>query len=145
MRLLCGLALTLCIRHEPPMPAPTPSDPVIYKIFNLNDWADLVRLGTTNGSAHDQSDGFLHFSTAAQLPGTLETHYRGAGSLILAEIPVEGLIPATLKWEVSRAGALFPHLYAPLSRSQIDRHWTLSPGQDGAYELPDVNGSKTPS
>ena len=113
-----------------------PSHAVIYKIFTKDDWDTLERSGRSEGSAHDQSDGFLHFSTAQQLSETLRLHYSGAGSVVLARVPVTGLQAGTLKWEASRNGDLFPHLYASLNRSQIDQHWPLSPDEAGAYALP---------
>lgn len=118
------------------MNTPSSADPLIYKIFTPDDWLALERGGTSQGSAHDRKDGFLHFSTAAQLAETLRVHYDGAGPLILARVPTHTLDPGSLKWETSRDGALFPHLYAPLRRSQIDQHWPLSPDERGAYALP---------
>ncbi|MEL6688308.1 MAG: DUF952 domain-containing protein, partial [Pseudomonadota bacterium] len=123
------------------MSASTPTDPSIFKIFTPEHWDLLNETGQTLGSAHDQADGFLHFSTASQLDGTLAKHYAKAGPLILARIRVEGLSSEALKWEVSRNGDLFPHLYGALTRSQIDQHWPLSPNDQGAYVLPDPPGA----
>ena len=119
------------------MSTSTPTDPSIFKIFTPEHWDFLNETGQTLGSAHDQADGFLHFSTARQLAGTLDKHYANSGPLILARIPVESLNSEALKWEVSRGGDLFPHLYGALGRSQIDQHWPLSPNDQGAYALPD--------
>ena len=110
----------------------------IYKIFTPDDWSALERTKATKGSAHDRADGFLHFSTAQQLSETLRVHYNGAGPLILARVPTRALDAATLKWEPSRNGQLFPHLYQPLERSQIDQHWPLSPDEAGVYALPEL-------
>lgn len=65
----------------------------------------------------DQTDGFIHFSTADQLAETLSKHFSGATPLVLLAYAVDDL-GAALKWEPSRGGALFPHLYAPLRRDQ---------------------------
>ncbi len=71
-----------------------------------------------DGSAHDRRDGFIHFSTAAQLPGTLEKHYAGQSDLLLIAVEEGDLGPA-LKFELSRGGDLFPHLYGPLPLAAV--------------------------
>jgi len=90
--------------------APMPS---IYRIIRPEDWREAQRSGVFAGSAHDVRDGFIHFSTEAQVPGTHEKHYGGAGGLLLLEIDAEKLGPA-LRYEPARGGALFPHLYGTL-------------------------------
>jgi uncharacterized protein (DUF952 family) len=89
---------------------------LIFKICNHHEWADAVAAGTYSGSAHDQRDGFIHFSTAAQLRGTLAKHYAGRDGLLLVAFDAEALGPA-LKWEPARDGDQFPHLYASLPTS----------------------------
>jgi len=92
---------------------------LIFKISPRSEW-EKIR-GSYEGSAHDLRDGFIHFSTAAQLPGTLEKHYAGQDDLLLIAVEDSALGPA-LKYETSRGGDLFPHLYAALPLSAV--RWT---------------------
>jgi len=94
------------------------SMPAIYKIFLDTEWLALERVGVFRGSADDQRDGFIHCSTADQSIGTYEKYFAGRPGLILAAIDADALGPA-LKWEPSRGGALFPHIYGDLPRSAI--------------------------
>lgn len=109
---------------------------MIYKILRPAEWAALKSALQTLGSAHDQADGFIHFSVPAQLPGTLDIHYKDAEDLVLAELDADQL-GSDLLWEPARHGSLFPHLYGPLRKADIVRHWPLSRGADGRYALPD--------
>lgn len=108
---------------------------LIFKIVRRAEWEASVKAGRYDGSAHDARDGFLHFSTAKQLMGTLEKHYAGADNLVLVAIEDDTLGPA-LKWEPSRGGDLFPHLYAPLSLGHV--RWSADIGRDaeGKFLLP---------
>jgi uncharacterized protein (DUF952 family) len=108
-------------------------DDDIYKILRESEWAELQRLGEFRGSADDRCDGFIHLSTKAQIQGTLDKHYQDAGDIILAEIKAGGL--GCLKYEISRGGAEFPHLYGTLSGKHITRHWVLSPDSKGRYAV----------
>lgn len=90
----------------------------IYKILRAAEWQDAERAGAFRGSPDDQRDGFIHFSTAEQTPGTYEKYFAGVAGLVLAAIDAEALGPA-LKWEPSRGGALFPHLYGDLPLSAV--------------------------
>lgn len=93
----------------------------IYKICEQSAWRLAERAGTYRGSAVDARDGFIHFSTGAQLAGTMAKHFSGQRELLLVAVDAEALGPA-LKWEPSRGGDLFPHLYAALSLSAV--RWT---------------------
>lgn len=86
---------------------------VIYKLTTGAEWQAAVAAGSYAGSADDLRDGFVHFSTATQLPGTAAKYFRGVGDLVLVAVDVAAL-GAELWWEPSRGGDLFPHLYAPL-------------------------------
>ncbi len=107
----------------------------IYKILRAGEWAELERAGETRGAPVDLADGFVHFSTAGQLAGTAARHFAGQDGLILAAFEAEDLGPA-LKWEPSRGGALFPHLYGPLRRGDVLWHAPL-PLRDGVHVLPE--------
>ncbi|MBE3639444.1 DUF952 domain-containing protein [Mangrovicoccus algicola] len=108
----------------------------IYKIFRAPEWAALERDGTTAGAPVDLADGFIHFSTAAQAAETAAKHFAGAGALVLAAVETDALGDA-LRWEPSRGGQLFPHLYRALARDEVARHWPLPPGPDGAHIFPE--------
>ena len=90
----------------------------IYKICEGKAWRDAERAGLYRGSALDLRDGFIHFSTAGQVAETAAKHFAGQTDLMLVAVDDEALAP-TLKWETSRGGALFPHLYAALPTSAV--------------------------
>jgi uncharacterized protein (DUF952 family) len=107
-------------------------DAVIYKILRQPEWAELQAIGAFDGSVHDRRDGFIHMSTAAQLQGTLDKHYTQGDDIILAAVRLAD-ISDPVKWEVSRGGAEFPHIYGVLPISAVERHWDLSPDENGRY------------
>ena len=85
----------------------------IYKILSTQQWSEAVATGSFNGSPIDIADGFIHFSTASQVHETASRHFAGVPDLLLVAVPAEALADA-IKWEPSRGGDLFPHLYGPL-------------------------------
>ena len=89
-----------------------------FKILTAEEWADFQAAGRFEGSPADRADGFIHLSAKDQVEGTLARHYAGQGGLILAEVDLGGLGDA-VRWEESRGGALFPHLYGALPLSAI--------------------------
>lgn len=91
---------------------------LVYKVLRPAEWAELEAAGETAGSAADRADGFVHFSTAGQLPGTLARHFAGETGLLLLAVDAEAAGPA-LRWEPSRGGALFPHLHRRLARAEV--------------------------
>ena len=109
----------------------------IYKIATAQDWAAAREAGRLAGTPVDLADGYIHFSTAAQLAETLDKHYRGQSGLVLATID-PGLIEADLRWEPSRGGQLFPHLYGPLSMSAVIAERALDARADGGFDLPEI-------
>jgi len=106
----------------------------IYKIFRAAEWEEVQAHGSFAGSPDDLRDGFIHFSTAEQLEGTAARHFAGEGDLVLAAVEAEPLGEA-LRWEASRGGKLFPHLYAPLPLAAVARTWPL-PIVDGVHQFP---------
>lgn len=108
---------------------------LIYKIFTGDEWTALDATGATTGAPVDLADGFIHFSTAEQAPETARKHFAGREGLILAAIDADTL-GAALRWEPSRGGALFPHLYAPLSREAVSWASPLPIGPDGRHRFP---------
>jgi uncharacterized protein (DUF952 family) len=92
-----------------------------------------------HGAAIDLADGYIHFSTAAQVAETAAKHFAGRRDLVLAAIGTEAL-GEKLRWEPARDGALFPHLYGPLPMSAVRWAKPLSLGPDGRHLLPDLEG-----
>ena len=109
---------------------------LIYKIFRAAEWQALEAAGETEGAPVDLADGFIHFSTATQAAETAAKHFAGAEGLILAAVEADALGDA-LKWEVSRGGADFPHLYRRLKLSDVAWHAPL-PLIDGAHVFPEA-------
>ncbi|MEM8578988.1 MAG: DUF952 domain-containing protein [Pseudomonadota bacterium] len=108
---------------------------LIYKILRTEEWDALQADGSTAGAPIDVADGYVHFSTAEQAAETAAKHFAGVEGLWLLALETEALGDA-LKWEPSRGGALFPHLYAPLTRADV--RWAKPlPLQDGAHVFPD--------
>ena len=89
-----------------------------FKIFTAGQWADFLAAGLFHGAPVDLADGYIHMSTADQLDETLARHFAGQSDLMIAEIDLTDF-DDTLRWEVSRGGALFPHLYAPLPMAAV--------------------------
>ena len=94
------------------------SGPTIYHICRNDEWQAAVAAGLYPGSSQDAADGFIHFSTAGQVADSAARHRAGQAGLVLVAVAADGLGPA-LKWECSRQGALFPHLYGPLPRAAV--------------------------
>jgi uncharacterized protein (DUF952 family) len=90
----------------------------IYKICERTAWEEAEAAGRYAGSRVDHRDGFIHFSSAAQLEGTAAKHFAGLSDLVLVAVDGDALGGA-LKWEASRGGELFPHLYAALALSAV--------------------------
>lgn len=91
---------------------------IIYKIFREVEWETLSRMGQTSGTPIDLVDGYIHFSTAAQVKETAKKHFSDDINLILAKCD-STVFGDNLKWETSRGGALFPHLYCNLKLTDI--------------------------
>jgi uncharacterized protein (DUF952 family) len=92
----------------------------VYRIVTREAWTAAAERGVFTGSEHDVRDGFIHFSTATQVAETAAKHYAGQANLVLLWVRVDAL-GAALRWEPSRGGALFPHLYAQLASSAVSR------------------------
>jgi uncharacterized protein (DUF952 family) len=107
---------------------------LIFKIVPRAEWE--AESGDYHGSAHDRADGFLHFSTASQLPETLRLYYAGQNDLMLVAVDPAALGPA-LKWEYSRSrGEDFPHLHAALSCDAIKWARPLKRDAQHGFTLP---------
>lgn len=108
----------------------------IYRIMSPSDWDAFQKRGEFVGAPHDIADGFIHFSSAAQLAQTARLHYRAPGDCIVLEVAVTAL-PRPPVWESSRGGDLFPHLYDNLPLGAVTQTYTLRRGADGEYIMPD--------
>jgi uncharacterized protein (DUF952 family) len=106
----------------------------IYKIFLQIEWNEMLANRYFSGSVDDKRDGFIHLSTSIQLAETLSKHFHGQDSIVVAEVDAEKN-SELLKYEFSRGGNKFPHLYGNLELSSIINYWTLSPDDKGAYDL----------
>lgn len=108
---------------------------LIYKILRAEEWAAFQTAGKTSGAPVDLADGFIHFSTAVQARETAAKHFAGVEALVLAAFDAEQMGPA-LKWEPSRGGDLFPHLYRDLTLDELIWHTPLPLGPDG-HDFPE--------
>ncbi|MBK5924099.1 hypothetical protein CCR90_10015 [Rhodovulum sulfidophilum] len=103
---------------------------LIYKIFRRAEWDALRERGASRGAPVDLADGFIHLSTAGQVAGTAEKHFAGESDLVLVAVEADRL-GADLKWEPSRGGALFPHLYRELRLADLVWDKSLPLGATG--------------
>mgnify|MGYP003391720112 FL=1 len=91
---------------------------IAYKILTADQWAQFQTEGVFLGAPVDLADGYIHLSAADQLQGTLDKHFAGQSGLVIAEVDLAAL-GETVKWEVSRGQALFPHIYGPLPMAAV--------------------------
>ncbi|WP_127900774.1 DUF952 domain-containing protein [Solirhodobacter olei] len=103
---------------------------LIYKIFRRPEWDDFRDAGETAGAPIDLADGFIHFSTLGQVAETAAKHFATESDLVLVAVEADGLGPM-LKWEPSRGGALFPHLYRTLRITEVVWDKSLPLGATG--------------
>lgn len=107
---------------------------LIYKIFRAPEWAQLRSQGTTTGAPIDVADGYIHFSTAGQAAETAARHFAGVDDLFLIAVDSDAL-GDDLRWEPSRGGALFPHLYREMTIADV--HWAQPlPLKEGVHDFP---------
>lgn len=108
---------------------------LIYKVVSRSAWEAAIASGTFTGAEIDLADGYIHFSSGAQLAETLRLHFAGQEDLVLVAVDTDSL-GDRLKWEASRGGALFPHLYSPLGVEKAVSVHALEL-RDGVHVLPD--------
>ena len=106
-----------------------------YKVLTADEMAALEHDGSFAGSAVDLADGYVHLSTAAQLTETVDRHFAGQNDLHVAAVDL-GAFGASLKWEQSRGGQIFPHLYGPLRLDTVVAYSPLERDTDGSVRLP---------
>ncbi len=109
----------------------------IYKICERAVWEEAQRRGMFEGAGADMRDGFIHFSTAAQVRETAAKHFASSSDLVLVAVDAQAIAQA-LKWEPSRGGGLFPHLYGPLPLQAV--LWSRSLYRDarGQHVFPEL-------
>jgi uncharacterized protein (DUF952 family) len=110
----------------------------IFKICDQASWRVAEAKGLFGGTAADTRDGFIHFSTAAQLPETLAKHYAGASGLLVIAVDGDALGPQ-LRWERSRGGDFFPHLYGSLRMAAVRWARPLPDEVGGARAIPGLD------
>ena len=112
---------------------------IIYKICPRTLWQDAEASGFFEGAPVDVADGYIHFSTALQAKETAARQFRGQDDLVLVAVKAGKLDKALLKWEPSRGGDLFPHLYGPLPLATVAWVRPLPLGADGTHIFPELN------
>ena len=113
----------------------------IYKICDAAAWQAAERAGEFVGAPVDLADGYIHFSTADQVEETAAKHFAGQRNLVLVAVDANALGPA-LKWEPSRGGALFPHLYSKLPLTAVCWTKPLPLGPHGRHVFPRLESEK---
>lgn len=108
---------------------------IAYKVLTGPQLAELEANGAFAGAPVDLADGYIHLSTAAQLDETVAKHFAGQADLHVAAADLDAL-GAAVKWEPSRGGQLFPHIYAALPLSAVLAYGPLERDDDGAIRLP---------
>lgn len=107
---------------------------LLFKIVARALWREAEATGWFTGSPVDHADGFIHLSDSAQVAETAAKHFAGQDDLLLVAI-AEAQLGDTLRWEPSRGGALFPHLYGPLDVSKIIWAKPLGRRPDGSHDV----------
>ena len=110
-------------------------DPIAYKVLTLDELSRLEQEGRFAGAPVDLADGYIHLSTAIQLDETLARHFAGRADLALAAVDLDAL-GDQVRWEPSRGGDLFPHLYGPLPLDAVLAYGPLEREADGTAKLP---------
>ena len=106
----------------------------IFKILLPQEWQELKTTGQMSGAPIDVKDGYVHFSTAAQLRDTAAKHFPAQKEIVVLACETD-LMESELKWETSRGGDLFPHLYGPLDIRCVVWHETVDL-KDGVHQFP---------
>ena len=110
-------------------------DSTAYKVLTAEQMASLERDGNFSGAPVDLQDGYIHLSTGAQLQETIDKHFAGQSDLWLVAVDLDALAD-TVKWEPSRGGQLFPHIYGELPLDAVIAYSELHYEPDGSLRLP---------
>jgi uncharacterized protein (DUF952 family) len=117
------------------MARPEASPDCIYKVVSRAAFEGARAAGVFPQMPIDLEDGFIHFSTAAQLRDTLRLHFAGNADLVVFAVPT--IVIPDLRWEASRGGQLFPHAYGAVPETAVGQHAPVSVAVDGSVTLPD--------
>lgn len=113
----------------------------IYHMAHRADWDAAQATGRYHGSPDDRRDGFIHFSTAAQVERSAAKHRAGQRDLVLLRVDADALGPS-LRWEASGSGDVYPHLYGALAVDAVRRAEPLPLGADGRHRFPPLTGDR---
>lgn len=116
----------------------------VYKIVTRAQWLEATASGEFVGAPIDLTDGYIHLSDASQVAGTLARHFAGQADLLLIALEAAELGDA-LRWEVSRGGQPFPHLYATLPVASARDVRPIELGADGVHRVPDLGSAAAPA
>lgn len=116
---------------------------LVFKICSHTSWREAEAAGRYAGAPVDVADGYIHLSTAAQVGETAAKHFAGQSDLVLIAVDAD-VLGAALKWETSRGGNLFPHLYGDLPVAAVSRVQPLPVGTDGRHVFPDLATGEAP-
>ena len=108
---------------------------ILFKVVPRELWEQAEAAGTFTGSPIDVEDGFIHLSSASQVRETVAKHFAGQDDLLIVSIRESAI--KDLRWEPSRGGALFPHIYGPLTLESVQRVDALQLAEDGAHQFPE--------
>lgn len=111
---------------------------LVYKIVSKDEWLKAEKTGIFAGAAVDLADGFIHFSTAEQVAETANKHFKGQDSLLLVAVDEDELDKKALRYEVSRGGAFFPHLYSNLPLEAVVGVSPFSADKTGIFHFSEV-------
>jgi uncharacterized protein (DUF952 family) len=111
---------------------------LLYKIMPASLWARAGAEGRMPWAPIDVADGFVHLSAASQVRETLRKHFAGQHDLVLIEVRADALTAGTLRWEISRGGALFPHVYGDVPLDAIAGVTGIAEDDEGGHLLPDA-------
>lgn len=117
---------------------PRPSG-MLFKVLAQSAWEAAEGLGRFEGVGIDVSDGFIHLSAADQVVQTVRVHFAGQSGLVLVAVD-PSVLGQTLRWEASRGGDLFPHVYGVIPMDAVIETWPLPIGQDGGHVFPESLG-----
>ena len=107
----------------------------IFRLVTRQEWQEAVRSGAYQGAPHDHADGFIHFSSAAQVEETAHLHYRDQDDVMVLTVDAERLNGA-VEWEPSRGGELFPHLYGTVPVEAVLAAEPLDRDREGGFIFP---------
>jgi len=110
---------------------------IAYKVLTAEQWAAFQAEGSFAGAPIDLADGYVHLSAAEQVTETVDKHFAGQNGLWIAAIDL-AVLGAAVRWEVSRGGALFPHVYATLPMTAVLAATPLQRDATGAVRLPEA-------